>query len=60
MKTEPLEARSQRDSLRFMGPMIIVMNLGRNQRPECEITSMNTLTLMKLSSISKEYIVSGG
>ena len=39
--------------------MIIVMNLGKNRRPECEITLINTLTLVKLPSKSKEHIVFG-
>ena len=29
--------------------MIIVMNLGKNRRPECEITLINTLTFVKAS-----------
>ena len=58
MKTEFLEEQSRRDNLQFMGSMIKVMNLGKNPRPECEITSINTLTLMKLPSKSKECIVS--
>ena len=58
MKTERLEAQSRRDNLRFMGSMIKVMNLGKNRRPECEITSMSTLTLTKLPSKSKERIIS--
>ena len=61
MKTECLEAQSRRDNLRFMGSNEKVMNLGKNRRPECEITFnlMNTLTLMKLPSKSNERIVSG-
>ena len=63
MKTERLEAQLRRDNLQFMGSMIKVMikvmNLGKNRRPGCEITSMNTLPLMKLPSKSKERIVSG-
>ena len=59
MKTERLEAQSWRDNLRFMGSMVKVMNLGKNRRLECEITSMNTLALMKLPSKSKEHMVSG-
>ena len=59
MKTECLEAQSRRDNLRFIGSMIKVTNLGMNRRPEYDITSMNTLTLTKLPTKSKEHIVSG-
>ena len=58
MKTERLEAQSPRDNIRFMSSMIKVMNLGKNRRPECEITPMNTFNLMMLPSKSKERIVS--
>ena len=55
---EHLEAQSQRDNLRFYGLMIKVMNRGKNRRPDCEITSMNTLALMELPSKLKDHIVS--
>ena len=42
VKTGPLEGQSRRDNLRFMGLLITVMNLGKNRRPEWELTSMNT------------------
>ena len=41
MKTERLEVQSRRDNLRFMGSMIKVMSLGKNQRPELK-SRLNT------------------
>ena len=42
MKTERLAVQSRREKPLFMGSMIKVMNLWKNRRPECKITSMNT------------------
>ena len=57
MKTERLEAQSRRESLLFYGFDEKVMNLWKNQRPECKITLINTLKLMKLASKLNEHIV---
>ena len=51
MNTERLDAQSPRNNIRSMGSM-------KNLRPECDITSMNSFTLMMLPSQSKERIAS--